>query len=351
MSVWKKFLFSACLALGVLAVAEGVFRLAGYAPALPLDSEKPGIQTYFWISDPRLGFRNRPNGDYVYDLIRGNPRVTTDCFGYRNGYGWFGPTTNPIVLFLGDSTVFCAEVDDEHTGPSEVARLLGPGVSVLNAGVRGYSTVQAKRMLEECLARHHSIKIVVYCFCGNDLEENLNSDLYFPARAPVLRWNEEKRRFVELEVTNPVVPWGNSFESWVAGHREARRIVLQHKRWDRRFRDRLRERLAFFHALCLATERLRDRRGADQASESEVSEESNREAQPEEIHQVTALKQILTEMDGLCRRHDVAFLVTRFTRQGNDAAIRRWCEEAGVRFVSASTYIPANDLLYRARTR
>ncbi|MGQ9661182.1 MAG: hypothetical protein ACUVWX_02455 [Kiritimatiellia bacterium] len=347
----KKVVFSFGLVFAVAGLSELLFRLAGFAPALPLDRTKPGIQTYFWIADPRLGFKNRPNGCYTYDLIRGSPRITTDVYGYRNGYGWSAATTNPIVVFVGDSVVFCAETDDEHTGPSEVARLLGDGISVLNAGVRGYNTLQSRRMLEECLGRFPNIRVAVYCFCGNDLAENLNPDTYFPARAPALNWDEAVGGFVELEVTNSVVPWGSSFEAWVEDQQVSRRLAWRNKRWDRRVRDRLREHSAFFHAVSSLITRLwegsfPESRPGSAPAEGELGEENRGD-----VYAAAALKTLLQQMHQLCEKRGARFVVTRFTRKGNDEAIRRWCEEAGVRFVSASTFIPANDRSWLARTR
>ncbi len=95
--------------------------------------------------------------------------------GFRNGYGWVPEGDSPVVLFVGDSTIFYDEVNDEETGPSDVAKLLGPdwGVRVLNAGCRGYNTLQSKRMLLECLERFPSTVVVVYVYCANDNAHSL----------------------------------------------------------------------------------------------------------------------------------------------------------------------------------
>lgn len=199
--------------LVVFGALELLSRLSGYKPHPSKSGLGPTVVGYFWISDPRLGFKNRPNGSYYNEKIRCRPLVTTDKFGFRNGFGWSPEGDSPIVLFVGDSTTFCAEVEDSHTSPSEVARLLRQQreVRVLNGGVRGYSSLQSKRMLEECLELFPQIKIVVYTFCTNDYSDNLVPDKYYPAKAPVLKFDRESNQWRIVEVTEPACPWGESF--------------------------------------------------------------------------------------------------------------------------------------------
>ena len=171
---------------------------------------------YYSICDRHLGFRNRANGSYHAHLFPGKPLSTTDEFGFRNGVGWSAKGTAPIVLFVGDSFTFCSEVPDDQTGPSEVAKLLRKefDVRVLNAGVRGYSLLQVKRMTAECLERFPNINVVVYTHCGNDLEESLVADVQYPALAPVVVEDRQTGQFSEVEVAHPAVPWGENFLTW-----------------------------------------------------------------------------------------------------------------------------------------
>ena len=74
------------LAVLLYGFAETAVRLGGFRPALPLDSDKPGVASYFWICDQKLGFRNRADGAYRYDLIASEPLVTTDRLGDRGAH-------------------------------------------------------------------------------------------------------------------------------------------------------------------------------------------------------------------------------------------------------------------------
>jgi lysophospholipase L1-like esterase len=90
---------------------------------------------------------------------------------------------------VGDSTTFGAEVEDHQTLPSRVALELGdlPGVRVYNAGVRGYSALQARGMLELRLRENLKVDLVVYSFTSNDLVENFFPLLPVQVSAPRLR--------------------------------------------------------------------------------------------------------------------------------------------------------------------
>jgi len=185
-----------------------------------LGPPQPEPQGYFAICDRYLGYRNRPHGVYQWWRMEGQPVVTTDEFGYRNGYGWTAEGESPIVLFLGDSFTFCAEVNDDRTGPSEVAKVLEASlgddirVRVLNAGVRSYSTLQSKRMMIECFDRFPSIKVVVYTYCANDIVENIVPNYSLPIKRPLMVRRPQTGEFQETDVTDPAVPWGASFLNW-----------------------------------------------------------------------------------------------------------------------------------------
>ncbi len=222
--VWKKLAFSGIVFVPALVLIETALRLAGLAPSAESTQNArpvkplPGIDAfeYFAISDPQLGFRNRPDGTFLSLRIEGNPLSTTDEYGYRNGSAWPGDGRSPIVLFIGDSITFCSEVNDDQTGASEVAKLLAKefDVRVLNAGVRGYGTLQSKRMLIECLQRFPDIVVVVYTHCGNDPMENMVPNLRFPAKAPVIMRDAETGNLREVEVSDPVAPWGRAIFPW-----------------------------------------------------------------------------------------------------------------------------------------
>ncbi len=129
----RKLTYFLAVLLVLLFVAEFALRWLGFPPEFqpPLaegtPDETPGIvpEAYFLVCDSHLGFCNRPNGEYRAWHIEGQPMVTTDRFGYRNGYAWHHDADTAIVLFVGDSFTFCSEVNDDQTGASEVAKLLG----------------------------------------------------------------------------------------------------------------------------------------------------------------------------------------------------------------------------------
>ena len=104
-------------------------------------------------------------------------------------------------------------MNDDETGPSQTAKLLGRefNVRVLNAGVRGYSTLQSARTMAECFERFPGIVAVVYTFCANDLEENMVPNLRFPAKCPVVVREPSTGKQTVREVTLPTVDWGESF--------------------------------------------------------------------------------------------------------------------------------------------
>ncbi|MCO5170425.1 MAG: SGNH/GDSL hydrolase family protein [Planctomycetes bacterium] len=166
-------------ALAAASVEVGA-RVAGRGPA----TRGPSLEATFWVRDARLGFRNRPGASLRYHAT--GSFVTTGPHGERTS--WQGPGGGPTVLFVGDSTTFCAEVDDDLTGPSQVARRLPPGLgaTVVNAGVRGYGTLQALRMADEWLTRRPA-RVVVYLYCQNDVLENVQARAHPPAVAPAAR--------------------------------------------------------------------------------------------------------------------------------------------------------------------
>lgn len=337
--LWKKVLFYSILLAFLIVASEVGVRLLGFYP-LPALSDKPGVQAYFWISDEKLGFRNRSDGKYRYTEIIGNPLVTTDKYGFRNGNGWNPDNNEPAIVFVGDSTVFCAEVNDDETVPSEVSKLLSDlNVSVLNAGVRGYNTVQSKRMLEECLKRYPSIKVAVYNFCSNDLEGNFDADRHYPARTPTIRWNGKTNRYCEVEVDKPVVYWGQSFEQWIRRKKEEDAKKVSSKRYDRIVRDRLREQSALFNTIQTLYSKLNElffTGRSDQKRKKVIEKEAK------------GIERILFEMKKVCDEKGVVFYATRFPEKKNGHIFEAACKKYSIPFVPLSKYIPDDDNSYKA---
>jgi len=350
-SVWKRTAFSGLVLLVALGALEGLLRLVGFLPALPLDPDAVSINGYLWISDPFLGFKNRPNGNYVYRDIRTAPTLTTDRAGFRNGHGWDPNASAPEVVIVGDSTVFGAEVNDGDTSASQLSRLLGtePPVAVLNAGVRGYNTVQAKRMLEQCLARYPTIRVAVYCYCDNDWFENLDPNVYYPAKAVTVRFDEQARQFVEVDVSDPTVAWGDSFLAAAAEKREQRRRRLASKRLDRRLRDKLREFSVVFHLTQTCVSMLKDGRIGAAAAGHDPAPRNY--AYPETELGSRAMVHLLRKMRRRCEASNAVLLVTSHSMGDCTAKVAGWARRADASFVPMDPHFPDGMLRYQARLR
>jgi len=150
---WKKVLFASVPLLGFLMLLEAGLRVVGFKPLSKMVPSRWMEPAWYLVSDPEYGFVSRPRDRYQFLNVVEQPWITTDEFGYRTTLGSSEWPEAPVVIFVGDSTTFCAEVDDAHTMPSEVARLLNreTPARVVNAGIRGYNQLQAKRQLQLAL--------------------------------------------------------------------------------------------------------------------------------------------------------------------------------------------------------
>jgi len=345
----KKLLFMMAVFLPVLLALELSMRIWGDGSAKPVGpagpqeapKEPPPLSAfqYYSICDENLGFRNRRNGSFRSPHIDGTPLSTTDRFGFRNGYGWTAEGDSPIVLFLGDSITFAAEVNDDQTGPSEVAKLLADefDVRVLNAGVRGFGTVQSKRMLVECFRQFESIVAVVYTHCGNDLEENMVPNLRNPARAPVMLRDEATGEFREVDVTELAVPPGEDFLDW-----EPEPLPHSSPTTAEKVTAWMERHSALCHFVFARVREIHEEFFEDEyefpsgkyfvpASEYGKWNAWARRHGGEEV-----LQRLVVEMDGICRDHGAAFLTTSYADGTEIEAAERFaeiCAEVDVRFV------------------
>jgi lysophospholipase L1-like esterase len=95
-------------------------------------------------------------------------RYTTDANGFR--------LTLPVVesdrriLVVGDSGVFGLGVGDAETIPSQLQRLVGDGIEVVNAGVSGYDGRQVLAAATKHAAEGH-YELLVYIAHNNDFYE------------------------------------------------------------------------------------------------------------------------------------------------------------------------------------
>jgi len=205
-------------------------------------------------------------------------------------------------------------------------------------------------MLEECLKRLPRICVVVYFYCFNDCSESVRGDIYYPALAPFLRRGEEPGDWIEMEVTDPVVPWGRDFLPFIEEKMQRRAASLPRKRLDRELRDRLREHSALFHLVQSRVSSIIDSmRRSGETGRSGVSERSRRVEDVDKGRHV--MVHLLKQMGEACRTNGVAFLVTAYTYGKRDPEIESWCKEAGVRFVSVHQAFTAEPHSYFARKR
>ncbi len=164
LSPGKRLIFSV-ISLGlVLIVAEVAVRLSGAATSC---TERSLEKSAMWECDPLLGYRLRPS----------IPGVVMNSRGLR------GPEPDPNATFrmiaLGDSCTFgmltpgpTTPLFVEHPYPERVAALAaaqwGTSVSVLNAGVPGYTSYQGDLLFRTRLQRLQP-NLVTIKFGWNDL--------------------------------------------------------------------------------------------------------------------------------------------------------------------------------------
>ena len=139
----------------------------------PQSSSFTGVGLF--VMDDELGYRLRPdlhqpaNDDHAEIAINGH--------GLRDEERpWEKPAGTRRVLVLGDSFAFTSGPAD--TGfCAALERELGEGVDVINSGVPGWTTTQQAIYLARDGLRYDPDVIVVACFVGNDVAENLGQSV------------------------------------------------------------------------------------------------------------------------------------------------------------------------------
>jgi hypothetical protein len=308
----------AALAFGFLLVAllgELLGRALGPGPR---PAGPPSVNAASWVLDAELGFVAAGDLDFPNHAIRGHPRVRTDAHGLRKG----GPDGPARLLVVGDSTSFAAEVVDDETLPARLGHALA--MPVANAGVRGYSGLQAARMLERQLARLGSVEVALYVLTTNDWAENL------APVAPAPRLEPEGSGF---RVVEPVLP-GPPGQRLAAGRDPG-------WRWRLRTRSALVDMLIDAGQVLAVTPRSGEPGPAAPASPVPgAATQDPREA---------AMAWVLQRMAEACQARGVRFLVTVFpgTAPEVQAALvpragsfRALAEGAGARFLAVPRDFP-----------
>ena len=159
------------LALGTgvaLIGAEGVMRLFAPQPAILLEA---GL----YVEDATTGYRHQPGYlGHLSNRLEYATQVEINEQGLRGPHiGTDNGQTRLIVL--GDSFVFGQGVEEGETFSAYLEAALteqGHDVEALNAGVRGYGTVQEAAWLDRYGMQLVPDVVIVGVFLGNDLSDN-----------------------------------------------------------------------------------------------------------------------------------------------------------------------------------
>jgi hypothetical protein len=122
-------------------------------------------------TDPRLGYRLRPNLDVTRQRDDAPWSFRTDSQGRRRVPQPQDGTSENTVVIVGDSLVFGDGVDDDETVAAHIAR---KGFHVVNLGVPGYGTHQELLALRRYL-EHSRADYVVTVVAANDFDDVLSS--------------------------------------------------------------------------------------------------------------------------------------------------------------------------------
>lgn len=162
----------ACLAAEI--VLRAVWRPDAEAPIIAADSLlgwslRPGSRLHSVASDRGLDYRIRVNSLGLRD----RERTLRPAPGVER------------VLFLGDSMVFGAGVDQDARVTEELAPLLGRDVEVLNAGVSGWGTDQEVLWFERRgLVLQPDVVVLGLCMVNDVVNNLLPHELFGTAPKP-----------------------------------------------------------------------------------------------------------------------------------------------------------------------
>lgn len=160
--------------LGVSALALEVAVRATFGPQVKFPRHVVGAPWGLRINEPDATYRHRSaEVDVGFHINGQGMRADRD-------YAYAKPPGVRRIVSLGDSFTVGYEVELEQTFSAVLERELraaGLDAEVLNAGVSGYSNAEACLYLERELLKY-SPDLVLVSFFGNDLVDNLRSDLF-----------------------------------------------------------------------------------------------------------------------------------------------------------------------------
>lgn len=136
--------------------------------------------------------------------------------GIRDSYVAPGSEDGPVVWFFGASTMLGWAQRDDHTIPSEVARLAeadGHPIQAVNFGVPGYLNMQETLLFEQQVAERGAPDLVVFYDGSNDIAANIRQA---PTDDPTLLddpLNAGMRMQGIVPSADPLID-GNEIRSW-----------------------------------------------------------------------------------------------------------------------------------------
>lgn len=161
--------------LATLGLLEIGARVLGFRGDPGFNKNKPRIP------HAERGWAYKPHLKFSFLGTEGWVEGTTDGEGFRPTIACADKPDSPIVFCIGDSTTANAECPDDKTWPEAASNaLLRAGIPcrMVNRGIRAYSTLQSLATLREALRddrRAAQTRAVVYYFCGNDPNDNVDS--------------------------------------------------------------------------------------------------------------------------------------------------------------------------------
>jgi hypothetical protein len=181
-----------------------------------------------WVYDRTKGWFHKP--DAVGSSPLGGPdaaSVRTNDLGLRGGPvpATKAPGTKRVVV-VGDSYVFGVGLDEEHTLPARLQRMLstdGQAWETVNLGVAGYSTDQEYILFKELVGRL-APDVVVLVVCDNDFEGNTLDFVYRQYYKPRFRLGPEGRLAPDLAVAPPLAA-AQRAKLWLGRHSNAWNLV------------------------------------------------------------------------------------------------------------------------------
>ena len=177
-STVKRLIMGLVVSSAALLLLEGCVRLIMPEEVIPQTPQDDYMQ-----ADELLGWSPKPGEWRPFGVPQ---RTTINSLGTRNPEPSAKAPDELRLLTLGDSTVFGVLVNDEAVFSSVAARYLsenlGRKVTAFNAGVPGYSSEQARRLLEYRLAEVEFDYLVIATLWSDSQPGGTPDAMKFPER-------------------------------------------------------------------------------------------------------------------------------------------------------------------------